>query len=38
MMNAGSMLDISTEGLSKGVYTLVLSSDNNTFFTRKFVK
>jgi len=38
MMNAGSMHDITTEGLSKGVYTLVLSSDNNTFFTRKFVK
>jgi hypothetical protein len=38
VMSAGAAREWSTDNLSKGIYTLVLSNEGNAFFTRKFVK
>jgi hypothetical protein len=38
VMSAGATREWSTDNLSKGVYTLVLSNEGNAFFTQKFVK
>jgi hypothetical protein len=34
----GMRREWSTQGLSAGVYTIVLSSENNALFTKKFIK
>jgi len=38
VMGSAAVHEMSTDGLSKGLYTLVLSTDANAFYTRKFVK
>jgi hypothetical protein len=38
VMNAGMSREWSTSSLSKGAYTLVLTTENDVFFTQKFLK